>query len=85
MECKSITIRKLLERKALPCAKLTDSVNWRVRRKYLARWIRMTAEVLAVFQAICPLKRCLLILSDLIFVSSVVRGMPSLAAAPEGP
>src|SRR5437764_10814974 len=31
------------------------------------------------------LKRCVLILSDLIFESRVDRGMPSLAAAPEGP
>src|SRR5580704_15807951 len=31
------------------------------------------------------LKRCLLIFNALIFVSSVDRGMPSLAAAPEGP
>src|SRR5271169_3261695 len=32
-----------------------------------------------------PLKRCLLIFNALIFVSKVDRGMPSLAAAPEGP
>src|SRR5215510_7592702 len=31
------------------------------------------------------LKRCVLIFSDLIFESRVDRGMPSLAAAPEGP
>ena len=38
----------------------------------------------AVFREI-PLKRFLLIFSDLIFDSRVVPGMPSLAAAPDGP
>ena len=38
----------------------------------------------AVFREI-PLKRLLLIFSALIFDSRVVPGMPSLAAAPDGP
>jgi hypothetical protein len=37
------------------------------------------------FKGSVSLKRFLSICNDLIFDSSVVRGMPSLAAAPEGP
>jgi hypothetical protein len=40
---------------------------------------------LAALQESGPLKRFLLIFNDLIFDSSVDRGMPSLVAAPEGP
>src|SRR4051794_27920500 len=40
---------------------------------------------LVVSHEIAPLKRFLLIFSDLIFDSRVVRGIPSLAAAPAGP
>ncbi len=38
---------------------LADSANWRIRYKFPTRRVRMTDDVLVVFQGICPLEAML--------------------------
>jgi hypothetical protein len=72
-ENKGIDVRQIDERRQLANT-VQDFCCW-----------ERDARGLVVSHEIAPLKRFLLIFSDLIFDSSVVRGIPSLAAAPAGP
>lgn len=66
---------------------LANFANWRMLyNSFLCRPVENGAKQgELIYDKSAILKRFLLIFSDLIFDSRVERGMPSLAAAPEGP